>query len=182
MASLKLDLSLIRDRALLEMSEGPVTPAYGQDAEEVIKVLNDVIATEIVSYLRYQQHASVVAGAEVSVLAATFAEHAQTELSHALIFADRVKQLGGAPDFDPATLAGRSYTAYQVYLATDLTAMLRENLLAERIVVQAYQEIVRWLNAGDPTSRRLFERVLEEEEVHAGALRALLAAPTESEA
>jgi bacterioferritin len=164
------------------MSEGPVTPAYGQDVQEVIRVLNDVIATELVSFLSYQQHASVITGAHAPLVAATFSEHAQDELQHALTFAARVKQLGGAPNLDPSTLATRSYVSYQVYLPTEFTAMLKENLLAERIVVQVYQGIIRWLSAGDPSSRRLFERVLEEEEAHAVGLRALLASSPDSRA
>ena len=180
MASLKLDMSTIRDRALLDLAEGPVTPTYGLNVEEVIKVLNDVIATEIVGWLRYQQHATVAAGAESTKVAGTFAEHASDELQHVLKFAKRVNELGGSPDFDPATLVSRSHTAYHVYIDTDLTGMLKENLLAERIVVQTYQEIIRWIGAGDPTSRRLFERILEQEEHHAGDLRQLLGTPVDA--
>jgi bacterioferritin len=162
---------------LIDITEGPVTPAYGLDADDVIEVLNDVIATEIVSWLRYQQHALVVTGVESRAVSRKFSQHAGDELRHAVTFARRVKQLGGTPDFDPSSLAVRSKTAYHVYADTDLAGMLKENLMDERIVIQTYQEVIRWLDARDPTSRRIFERVLEQEEYHAGDLRDMLGPP-----
>lgn len=171
------DIATIRDRALLDMADGPVTPGYMADLSAVIAVLNDVLATEVVCWLRYQQHAISAAGIDHKQIAEEFAQHAREELEHALAVAARINQLGGSPDFDPSSLAGRSRTAYRNYDDTDLPGMLKENLIAERIVIQTYQQIIRWLSADDPTTRRLVERMLEQEEEHARDLRDLLARP-----
>ncbi|SCF18556.1 bacterioferritin [Micromonospora viridifaciens] len=168
----ELDVTKIRENARRQMEKGPVTPAYGGDPNPVIGVLNDVLATEIVCYLRYTQNAA--AGIDRFQVAAEFQEHAAEELQHALRAAERINQLGGAPDFDPATLARRSHTEYSAPESTDLNTMLRENLVAERIVIESYTEIVRWIGAADPTTRRLMEDILEEEEEHADDLVDLL--------
>jgi bacterioferritin len=151
------DIATIRDHALLDMADGPVTQAYVADLSAVITMLNDVLATELVCWLRYQQHAIVAAGIDHKQIAEQFADHAREELQHALSIAARINQLGGSPDFDPSSL--------------------EENLIGERIVIQTYQQIIRWLGADDPTTRRLVERILEQEEEHAGDLRDLLARP-----
>lgn len=171
MGAFEFDESTVRDRALIDMAEGPVTPANETEVTTVITVLNEMLATKIVSWLRYQQHAIVAAGIDRAPVAAEFGANAADEIEHAVWLADRISQLGGSPDFDPAGLARRSRTEYRAYLGTDLTGMLKENLLAERIVIQTCQEIIRWLGAGDPTSRRLAERILEQQEGHAGRLR-----------
>jgi len=137
-------------------------------------VLNDVVATEIVCYLRYSQHAIVASGVDRAQVAAEFTEHAAEELQHGLRAAERISQLGGTPDFNPATLAERSHTEYVQTEETDLTKMLEENLVAERIVITSYQEIARWIGDSDPTTRRLMEQILEEEEEHADDLNDLL--------
>jgi bacterioferritin len=170
----ELDVTKIRENARRRMEDGPVTPSYGGDPEPVIGVLNDVLATEIVCYLRYTQNAIVAAGVDRYQVAAEFREHAGEELQHGLRAAERISQLGGVPDFDPAKLAQRAHTQYSAPESTDLDTMLRENLVAERIVIASYQEIARWIGGADPTTRRLMESILEEEEEHADDLVDLL--------
>ncbi len=169
-----LDVTKIRDDARAKMSEGAVTKGNTGDTPAIIDVLNDVVATEIVCYLRYSQHAIVASGVDRAQVAAEFTEHAAEELQHGLRAAERISQLGGTPDFNPATLAERSHTEYVQTAETDLTKMLEENLVAERIVITSYQEIARWIGDSDPTTRRLMEQILEEEEEHADDLNDLL--------
>jgi bacterioferritin len=156
------------------MAKGAVTASYQGDKQQVISLLNDIIATEIVCYLRYSQHAIAAAGMSRSAVATEFTEHAGDEMQHALMAAERVAQLGGSPDFNPASLTARSHTEYVVPDETDLKAMLEENLVAERIAVATYQEIARWIGDGDPTTRRLIETILAQEEEHADDLLGLL--------
>ncbi len=169
-----LDVTKIRDDARAKMSEGAVTEGNTGDTAAIIDVLNDVVATEVVCYLRYSQHAIVASGVDRAQVAAEFTEHAAEELQHGLRAAERISQLGGTPDFNPATLAERSHTEYVQTEETDLTKMLEENLVAERIVITSYQEIARWIGDSDPTTRRLMEQILEEEEEHADDLNDLL--------
>ncbi|MFI6516399.1 bacterioferritin [Spirillospora sp. NPDC050679] len=169
-----LDVTRIRDQVRQKMDEGPVTETYGHDPERVIGVLNDVVATEVVCWLRYTRHAISASGIDRAQVSAEFTEHAKEEMDHALRAAERVGQLGGDPDFDPAKLVQRSHTDYTTPADGDLKKMLRDNLEAERIVIATYQEIIRWLGDGDPTTRRLMESILEEEEEHADDLVDLL--------
>jgi bacterioferritin len=169
-----LDVQRIRAQAQKKMEDGPRTPALGVDPEKVIGILNDVVATEVVCWTRYTRHAISASGINRAQVAAEFTEHATAELQHAMWAAERISQLGGEPDFDPATLAQRAHTDYTTPDPNDLERMLRDNLLAERIVIEAYQEIVRWIGDGDPTTRRLLERILEEEEEHADDILDLL--------
>ncbi|MDT0310630.1 ferritin-like domain-containing protein [Streptomyces sp. DSM 44917] len=169
-----LDVTRIRDEARQRMEGGPVTTTYGMDAERVIGILNDVIATEVVCWLRYTRHAIAAKGIDRAQVSEEFTEHAKEEMQHALWAAERVSQLGGNPDFDPATLAGRAHTDYATPDDLDLKEMLKNNLFAERIVISTYQEIIRWLGDHDPTTRRLMERILEEEEDHADDLTDLM--------
>jgi bacterioferritin len=155
------------------MSDGPVTKDYGIDVEAVIDVLNQVVATEIVCYLRYTQHSIVATGIDRAQVAAEFVEHAAEERRHGERAAERISQLGGRPDLSPDALK-RSHTDYAVADDADLTKMLEENLVAERIVISSYREIIRWLSDSDPTTRRLMESILEEEEEHADDLVDLL--------
>jgi len=171
----EIDVSRIRDDARAKMEQGPVTEGYQADRQRVIEVLNDVVATEVVCFLRYSQHAIAATGIDRTQVAAEFREHARQEMDHGLRAAERVSQLGGKPDFDPATLAARSHTEYVETAEDDLRRMLQENLVAERIVITSYQEIIRWLGDSDPTTRRLMESILEEEEEHADDLTDLLA-------
>jgi bacterioferritin len=168
------DITAIRERARQKMEDGPVTGSYGKDPKDVIAVLNEVVATEIVCYLRYSQNAIAAAGIDRAQVAAEFREHAAEEMQHGLRAAERVSQLGGQPDFDPASLVERSHTEYVTTKESDLRLMLQENLIAERIVITSYQEIVRWIGESDPTTRRLIESILEEEEEHADDLTDLL--------
>jgi bacterioferritin len=170
----RLDVTTIRDRALLDLVEGAVAPSYGADVAGVISMLNGVLASTVVSGLRYQQHAVVVSGVDSVPVSRCFARHARDCALRAASVAERIGQLGGTPDLDPSALADRSHTTYRTYLASDRSGMIRENLLAVRIVIQVGHEAIRWIGEGDPTTRRLIERILEQDEQHARALRRLL--------
>lgn len=172
----EIDVRKIREDARAHMAAGPVTATYEAPKDRLIEVLNDVIATEVVCFLRYSQHAIAATGIDRAQVAAEFTEHAQQELQHGLRAAERVSQLGGQPDFDPATLMTRSHTEYVTTDESDLKRMLGENLVAERVVITTYQEIIRWIGDDDPTTRRLMESILEEEEEHADDLLDLLGA------
>jgi bacterioferritin len=172
--SFTLDIEKIRARARDKMDEGPVTQSYGKSAADVISVLNEVLATEIVCWMRYSRHAISVTGIDRAQVSGEFTEHAEEERAHAMRVADRISQLGGEPDFDPATLTSRAHTTYETYDSNDLEGMLRDNLAAERIVIMTYQEIIRWLGEDDPTTRRMIEDILAEEEEHADDIIDLL--------
>jgi bacterioferritin len=168
-----MDVTRIRDEARQHLKQGPVTPSNTTDIDQVITVLNQVVATEMVCYLRYTQNAIVAQGIDREQVASMFRDHAAEELGHFQRVADRVNQLGGSPDMNPATMAQRAQTDYATPTDTDLQGMIRENLVAERIVIGAYAEIIRWLGTADPTSRRLIEDILKEEEDHADELNDL---------
>jgi len=172
--SFSADISAIRQRARQKMDNGPVTSAYGKDVKEVIAVLNDVLATEIVCWMRYSRHAISASGIDRAQVTSQFTDHAKEERQHAMRVADRINQLGGEPDFDPATIAKRSHTTYETFQDTDLSGMLRDNLAAERMVIETYSDIVRWLGTDDVTTRRLLEDILREEEDHADDIVDLL--------
>lgn len=174
--SFTADITAIRERARQKMEEGPVTGSYGKDPQEVIAVLNEVVATEIVCWMRYTRHAISATGINRAQVAAEFTEHAESERDHAMRAAERISQLGGEPDFDPATIAARAHTTYETFADEDLEGMLRDNLAAERIVITTYQEIIRWLGNDDPTTRRLVEDILADEEEHADDIIDLLGA------
>lgn len=172
MAEFLTDIKKIRDRARQEIDKGPVTDAYGADIGRVIQVLNEALATEIVCTLRYKRHYYTATGLYAEPVAAEFLEHAGDEQAHADKLAERIVQLGGEPDFNPDTLTGRSHAEYDESL--DLIEMIKEDLVAERVAITSYTEIAQWLGAGDPTTRRVFEDLLAQEEEHADDLRALL--------
>lgn len=174
--SFTADITAIRERARQKMEEGPVTGSYGKDPQEVIAVLNEVVATEIVCWMRYTRHAISATGINRAQVAGEFTEHAESERDHAMRAAERISQLGGEPDFDPATIAARAHTTYETFADEDLEGMLRDNLAAERIVIATYQEIIRWLGNDDPTTRRLVEDILADEEEHADDIIDLLGA------
>ncbi|MFI9387480.1 bacterioferritin [Kutzneria sp. NPDC052558] len=169
-----IDVTKIREDARAKMQDGPVTGTYQGDTKRLIELLNDVVATEVVCFLRYSQHAIAATGIDRAQVAAEFREHAKQEMDHGLRAAERISQLGGSPDFDPATLAARAHTEYVTTDESDLRRMLEENLVAERIVISSYQEIIRWIGDSDPTTRRLMESILEEEEEHADDILDLL--------
>lgn len=159
------DVKVLRERARQEIEKGPVTAAYGADVDRVIAVLNEALATEIVCVLRYKQHHFAASGLNAEPVAAEFLQHATEEQDHADRLAARIAQLGGVPDLNPDTLTARSHSEYQT--APELIEMIKENLIAERIAIASYTEIINWLGDGDITTRRLFEDILTVEEEHA---------------
>ncbi|WP_405793234.1 bacterioferritin [Streptomyces sp. NBC_01506] len=172
MAEFLTDIETIRERARMEIEKGPVTDAYGADAGRVIQVLNEALATEIVCTLRYKRHYYTATGLYAEPVAAEFLEHAGEEEEHADKLAERIVQLGGEPDFNPDTLTKRAHAEYDA--SSDLIEMIKEDLVAERVAIAAYTEIAQWLGDGDPTTRRVFEDLLAQEEEHANDLRGLL--------
>jgi bacterioferritin len=172
MAEFLTDIKSLRERARTEIDKGPVTQAYGADLPRVIQVLNEALATEIVCVLRYKRHYYTASGIHAGTVAAEFLEHAQEEQEHADMLAERIVQLGGDPDFNPDTLSTRTHTEYDA--SADLIDMIKEDLIAERVAIASYTEIVQWLGDGDPTTRRVFEHLLGQEEEHADDLRSLL--------
>ncbi|BDM69510.1 bacterioferritin [Streptomyces nigrescens] len=172
MADFLMDIETIRARARQEIEKGPVTDAYGADLERVLQVLNEALATEIVCTLRYKRHYYTASGIYSEPVAAEFLEHATQEQEHADKIARRIVQLGGKPDFHPDTLTQRAHASYDA--SADLVEMIKEDLVAERVAIAAYTEIAQWLGDGDPTTRRVFEDLLAQEEEHADDLRGLL--------
>jgi bacterioferritin len=166
------DIKTLRDRARRHMQEGAVTADYKADRKAILKVLNEALATEIVCVLRYKRHQFMAKGIHARSVAAEFAEHAAEEQAHADLLAERIVQLGGEPDYSPATLVLRSHTEYEE--GDDLVEMIEEDLVAERVAIESYGEIIRYVGDGDPTTRRVFERILAEEEEHAEDLSSLL--------
>jgi bacterioferritin len=168
----RADMELIRRRAREKMDQGAVTAAYRADREQVVAVLNEVLATEIVCTLRYKNHYFMARGVHGDTVADEFLEHAREEEAHADQVARRITQLGGVPNLDPEGLATRSHAEYKV--STDLEDMIREDLAAERVAIATYSEIIRWLGDDDPTTRRMMEEILAKEEEHADDLSNLL--------
>ncbi len=168
MADFLTDVKTLREQAKAEMDKGPVTKAYKADLGRVIEVLQASLATEIVCVLRYRQHHFAATGLDAEPIAAEFLVHSQEEQGHADQLATRISQLGGTPDLNPDTLTSRSHSEYET--ADSLEDMIRENLVAERIAVASYTEIINWIGDGDPTTRRLFEEILAVEEEHANDL------------
>lgn len=166
------DMNAIRERARSQMRQGAVTDTYGADPEKVVDVLNEVLATEIVCVLRYKRHYFMAQGQYSEAAQAEFLEHANEEQQHADMIAERIVQLGGAPNFSPEGLSGRAHADYAE--GGDLKEMVEEDLVAERIAVSTYQEIIRWLGDGDPTTRRVMETILAQEEEHADDMLDLL--------
>jgi len=167
------DIQKIRERARRCMEDGAVTAGYGADRARVIDVLNQALATEIVCTLRYRRHYYAAKGIHSESIKQEFLAHAKEEQDHADWIAERISQLGGTPDFDPDGLASRSHSEYVE--GTDLASMIREDLVAERVAIEIYSEIVRWLGEDDPTTRKLIEEILKAEEEHANDMVDLLA-------
>jgi bacterioferritin len=168
----RADLEAIRRRARQQMEDGAVTGAYHADRKRVIGVLNEVLATEIVCTLRYRNHYFMASGIHAQPVAEEFLQHANDEQSHADSVAERITQLGGVPNFNPEGLATRSHAEYRE--GSTLEDMIREDLVAERVAIETYSEIVRWLGNDDPTTRRMMEDILKVEEDHANDLANLL--------
>ena len=166
-----IDISRIRDEARKHLKQGALTPSDTSNVDRVLTVLNQVIASEMVCYLRYTQNSIVAMGIDREQVSAMFVDHATEELGHFQRVSDRINQLGGSPDMNPATMMERAITDYVVPEdETDLQGMIRENLVGERIVIEVYTEIIRWLGDDDITSRRMMEQILKEEEDHADEL------------
>ena len=172
MAEFLTDVQTLRQRARQQIEQGPITDAYTADRERVVAVLNDVLATELVCVLRYKRHYHMASGLNAGPVAAEFLEHANEELAHVDQVAERITQLQGEPNFNPATLTSRSHAEYVE--GDSLTDMIKEDLVAERVAIASYQEIVRWLANDDPTTRSLIESILAVEEEHADDLLGLL--------
>jgi bacterioferritin len=166
------DVETLRKRARENMEKGSVTDAYGADLERVIYVLNQALATELVCVLRYKRHFFTAQGLNAQPAAAEFLEHAGEESEHADRIAARITQLGGEPDFNPDSLSGRSHSQYDSSL--ELEEMIKEDLVAERVAIASYSEIIAWLGDGDPTTRRMLEVILAVEEEHAEDMLDLL--------
>ena len=168
----KTDLEAIRRRARDKMSQGAVTAAYQADLGSVIEVLNEILATEIVCNLRYLNHYHMAVGTKGKAAAAEFLEHAGEEQQHMDWVAHRITQLGGRPNFDPKGIETRAHAEYAE--GATLRAMIEEDLFAERVAIETYAEVIRWLGNDDPTTRTLIERILTQEEEHADDLANLL--------
>jgi len=166
------DIQEIRQRAIHKMEDGAVTESYKGDVDKTIAILNEALATEIVCVLRYMHHYFMATGVHAKGVADEFKEHADDEREHADSLAERIQQLGGKPNFDPKGLLERSVSQYVE--GETLAEMIREDLIAERMVIEVYQEMVRYFGSNDPTTRTLVEELLRKEEEHASDLSDLL--------
>jgi len=168
------DVAAIRKRAREKLEMGAVTQNYGGDPQVAISLLNEALATEIVCVLRYKSHAVVATGLASESVKAEFAQHAKEEEEHMDLIAERINQLGGKPNFNPDGLTSRAASQYEE--GETLVDMIRENLVAERIAIEHYRDLIRYFGDKDPTTRILLERVLAQEEEHANDMHDLLVA------
>lgn len=157
------------DAAKQNLDQGAITPSYGPWREDIIKLLNDSLATELVCVLRYKRHHFTAQGLASSKIAEEFLVHANEESSHADRLAERIVQLGGEPDFSPDTLTSRSHADYND--SSDLKAMIKSNLIAERVAIEAYSQLIVMIGDKDSTTRRLLEDILSDEQEHAEELK-----------
>jgi bacterioferritin len=162
------DIKTFRERARQHIENGAVTEGYRADRETVVKLLNEALATEIVCVLRYRRHYFMASGINAESVAAEFLQHAHEEQGHADQIAQRIVQLQGEPNFNPDGLLSRSHAEYVE--GTSLTDMIKEDLVAERIAIDSYREMINYLGQDDPTSRRMMEDILAVEEEHADDL------------
>ena len=166
------DIKTLRERARQHIEQGAVTPGYRANRDTVLRILNEALATEIVCILRYKRHHFMATGINAQSVAAEFLQHANEEQMHADQIAGRIVQLGGAPNFSPEGLLSRSHAEYVE--GESLTDMIKEDLVAERIAIDSYREMVAYLGNDDPTTRRMLEGILAMEEEHADDLVSLL--------
>ena len=166
------DIRKIRERARKHLEQGAVTSGYQADRETVLRLLNEALATEIVCVLRYKRHQFMAHGLAAQSVADEFAEHAAEEQTHADQLAKRITELGGAPNFNPEGILTRSHSEYVE--GETLTDMIKEDLVAERVAIESYSEIIRFLGEKDPTSRRMMEEILAKEEEHAEDMHTLI--------
>ena len=166
------DVKTLRERARKHIEEGAVTSGYAADRENVVKILNEALATELVCVLRYKRHYFMAAGIHAAAVAAEFLEHANEEMAHADLIAKRIVELRGEPNFSPDGLALRSHAEYVA--GDSLKSMIKEDLIAERIAIESYREMIAYLGDQDPTTHRMLEGILASEEEHAEDLSSLL--------
>lgn len=166
------DIETLRKRARAHIENGAVTDGYKADRETVIKLLNEALATEIICVLRYKRHFFTASGINADSVAQEFLQHANEELQHADQIAARMVQLGGSPNFSPEGLTTRSHAEYVE--GENLIDMIKEDLVAERIAIDSYREMIEYIGTGDPTTRRMLEDILAMEEEHADDLAGLL--------
>ncbi|MFH1812862.1 MAG: ferritin-like domain-containing protein [Pseudomonadota bacterium] len=166
------EVAVLRERARKHVEDGAVTAGYDADRAQVLRLLNEALATELVCVLRYRRHHFMASGIHSQSVAAEFLTHSEEEQGHADELAARIVQLGGEPDFSPDTLTARSHAEYVE--AGTLAEMIRENLVAERIAIDSYREFILYLGEQDPTTRRMLESILAVEEQHADELADLL--------
>jgi bacterioferritin len=166
------DIQTLRNRARQHIELGAVTPGYAAERETVINMLNEALATELVCVLRYKRHYFMASGIHAAPVAAEFLEHANQEMQHADSLAKRIVELGGEPNFSPDGLSARSHAEYVE--GTSLRDMLKEDLVAERIAIESYREMVNYLGSQDPTTQRLLKEILAVEEEHADDLSSLM--------
>ena len=166
------DVKTLRERARKHIEQGAVTEGYSADRDTVVKLLNEALATEIICVLRYKRHFFMATGINAESVAAEFLQHANEEQGHADLIAQRIVQLGGEPNFDPDGLTTRSHAEYVE--GDTLLDMIKENLVAERIAIDSYREMITYAGNDDPTTRRMLEGILAMEEEHADDLVSLL--------
>jgi bacterioferritin len=170
--ALPYTLAEIRKLARQSISDGAVTKDYPLDLQQAYKLLNAALATEIMCVLRYRHHQIIAKGIDRPQVAAEFKEHAEDEERHMMLIAERINQLGGNPDFNPGTVLERTATEYGT--GNNLLKLVEEDLIAERIAIMIYRELINWFGTADPTTRRMLERILKDEEDHADDLSDLL--------
>ena len=166
------DIKTLRERARKHIENGAITEGYSADRDTVVKLLNEALATEIICVLRYKRHYFMATGINAESVAAEFLQHANEEQGHADQIAQRIVQLGGAPNFNPDGLTTRSHAEYVE--GNTLVDMIKEDLVAERIAIDSYREMINYVNTDDPTTRRMLEGILAMEEEHADDLVSLL--------
>jgi len=166
------DKQTLRERARKNVEDGAVTEGYSADREEILRLLNEALATEWVCVLRYKRHHFMATGLKASVAAAEFLEHATQEMEHADKLAERIVQLGGEPEFNPDLLSKNAHAQYVA--GNTLKEMVYEDLVAERIAIDSYREMIQYIGDKDPTTRRILEDILAQEEEHADDMADIL--------
>jgi bacterioferritin len=166
------DIQALRARARKNIEDGAVTDGYAADRKTVTRLLNEALATELICVLRYKRHYFMATGIQAESAKAEFLQHANEEMAHADLLAKRIVELGGAPDFSPEGLSERSHAEYVA--GDSIHAMIKEDLIAERIAIESYREMIAYLGEADPTTRRLLEEILAMEEEHADDLASLM--------
>lgn len=168
------NINEIRNQARHSINEGAVTENYPLDVQEACRLLNEALASEILCVLRYRHHQIIAKGINFLEVAAEFKEHADNEEMHMMMIAERINQLGGNPNFNPEGLTERATTEYGAS-SRDLISLIKDDLIAERVVIDVYRRVIEWFGTNDPTSRRMLESILADEEEHANDLADLLA-------